>query len=109
MPDLRGRNVSYSGTATPGQVTSDNKGWLRIMWDTWGEALNTDDDDFTYVFNLKPYYGKGTPTALGNNVYRYRYSVGGHDNAIDVTTLWIPVGGTGVETMEVRYLMRALP
>lgn len=108
VPELRGRSVSYSGTNTPGQVATDNKGWLRIMWDTWSAGS---DNEFAYVFNLKPYYGgfSSSATPLGNNVYKHHFVVGGQDNAQDTTTLWFPVGGTGAETMEVRYLMRALP
>ena len=108
VPELRGRSVSYSGTNTPGQVAADNKGWLRIMWNTWSAGS---DNEFAYVFNLKPYYGgfSSSATPLGNNVYKHHFVVGGQDNAQDTTTLWFPVGGTGAETMEVRYLMRALP
>ena len=105
VPELRGRNVSYSGTATPGQVTTDNKGWLRIRWDTWGTG---NDDDFAYVFDLSTPIGGGTLSHQGNNVYKYHAHKSG-DSGHDVTVLWFPVGGTGSETMEVRYLMRALP
>ena len=105
VPELRGRNVSYSGTTTPGQVAADNKGWFRVMWNTWGTG---NDDDFAYVFDLSTPIGGGTPSHQGNNVYKYHDHKSG-ESGHDVTVLWFPVGGTGTETMEVRYLMRALP
>lgn len=105
VPELRGRNVSYSGTTTPGQVTADNKGWFRVMWSTWGTS---NDDDFAYVFDLSTPIGGGTLSHQGNNVYKYHAHKSG-ESGHDVTVLWFPVGGTGAETMEVRYLMRALP
>lgn len=106
VPELRGRNVSYSGTTTPGQVAADNKGWFRVMWSTMGTG---NDDDFAYVFDLKSPIGiNGVGVHQGNNVYKYHDHKSG-ESGHDVTVLWFPVGGTGTETMEVRYLMRALP
>ena len=70
VPELRGRNISYSGTTTLGQVAADNKAWLRIMWNTWSAGS---ENEFAYVFNLKPYYGgfSSSATPVGNNVYKH--------------------------------------